>query len=77
MRDTVYINRMPIYITLIALAILLCPGLAVTAADQPRNGMILELNDSILNNSLAAHPFFILDYYEPGCGPCLRVTPSR
>lgn len=77
MRDIVYINRMPIYISLIALAAMLCAGLTLAAADQkPNTNAIIEMNDSILNNTLAEHPFLILDYYEQGCDPCQRMSAS-
>lgn len=33
-------------------------------------GFILEINDSDVNASINGHPFFVLDYYAPGCGPC-------
>ena len=39
----------------------------------PSDGMIPELNDSTVNDTLAMYPFFILDVYEPLCNPCQRM----
>jgi thioredoxin 1 len=73
--DTVYINRLPICSALIVLAALLAPCSATAVADPQSNAsMILELNDSTLNSTLAIYPFFILDCYEPGCDPCQRMN---
>ena len=37
------------------------------------SGLIEELNDSTVNDSIARHPFFVLDVYKPLCNPCERM----
>lgn len=34
---------------------------------------IREMNDSTVNDSIAQHPFFVLDVYKPLCNPCERM----
>jgi len=40
---------------------------------QPSDGMIPELNDSTVNDTMAMYPFFILDVHKPLCDPCQRM----
>ena len=37
------------------------------------SGLIQELNDSTVNDSIAQYPFFVLDVYKPLCNPCERM----
>jgi|GEM_PF-1217312 len=62
------------YLALIALTFELIAATG-SAASQPSfynnsHNFLLELNDSDVNASLSKYPFFVLDYYAPGCGPC-------
>lgn len=44
------------------------------AADaRASSGIILELNDSTVNETIALYPFFVLDVYKPLCNPCQRM----
>ena len=46
---------------------------APSAGEEQACGMILDLNDSTVNESIARHSFFILDVYKPLCNPCERM----
>lgn len=37
------------------------------------SGIILERNDSTVNETIALYPFFVLDVYKPLCNPCQRM----
>ena len=37
------------------------------------SGIVLELNDSTVNETVALYPFFVLDVYKPLCNPCQRM----
>jgi thioredoxin 1 len=37
------------------------------------SGIVLELNDSTVNETIALYPFFVLDVYKPLCNPCQRM----
>ena len=44
------------------------------AADaEASSGIVLELNDSTVNETIALYPFFVLDVYKPLCNPCQRM----
>lgn len=46
-------------------------GLAATSPTNHNSGnFILEINDSVVNATVSEYPFFVLDYYAPGCEPC-------
>jgi thioredoxin 1 len=62
------------YLVLIALMAELIAVIGM-AADQPSyynisRSLKLEINDSDVNATLSKYPFFVLNYYAPGCGPC-------
>lgn len=46
---------------------------AAPATDSPNTVIIQELNDSTVNESIAQHPFFILNVYKKICNPCERM----
>ncbi|RQW76901.1 MAG: hypothetical protein EHM14_15590, partial [Methanothrix sp.] len=45
-------------------------GLAAASPTNHNSGnFILEINDSVVNATVSEYPFFVLDYYAPGCEP--------
>ena len=46
---------------------------AMAANAMDASGLIQELNDSTVNDSIAQYPFFVLDVYRPLCNPCKRM----
>jgi len=73
--DTMQINRISLYLIVIALLSLSDIG-SVLAADQQPNVNLVELNDSTLNGTLAKYPLFILDCNGPGCQSCQKRVNS-
>jgi thioredoxin 1 len=70
----VYIKLIPKYLIIAALLALSVTGSATTATDpQTNTSMILELNDSTVNSTVALYPLFILDVTKSTCGPCMRM----
>lgn len=64
------------YLALIVLTLVMAvTGLAANPPSYYNNSQsfLLELNDSDVNASLSKYPFFVLDYYAPGCGPCVSM----
>lgn len=56
------------------LCALLALSWAASAADASADsGIVLELNDSTVNETIALYPFFVLDVYKPLCNPCQRM----
>lgn len=69
------INLMPKYIAMNVLLALLVAGISLAAIEPQANpSIVIELNDSTLNNSLTLYPFFILEFYKPVCDPCGRMN---
>lgn len=70
-------SRVIIYLLLVSLAAF-SPIIASTAYLQSSsnisNGLIPELNDSIVNSTIAKYPFFALDCYVPWCEPCKEMN---
>lgn len=68
-----YTHRILIYSALIILIIEFIASISL-AADQQRSNdsqsFVIETNDSGLNATISKYPFFVLDYYAPGCEPC-------
>lgn len=56
-----------------ALLVLAMAASAAPATDSPNTVIIQELNDSTVNESIAQHPFFILNVYKKICNPCERM----
>lgn len=45
------------------------------AVENPSNlGVVLELNDSNVNDVLSKYPLFVLDCYDPWCEPCKELN---
>ena len=69
-----YINLITKYLIMTALLALSVAGSATAAMDpQTNTSMVLELNDSTLNSTVALYPLFILDVTKSTCGPCQRM----
>ncbi len=68
------------YLVLIALMaeLIVAIGLAVDQSSyyNSSHGFKLELNDSDVNATLSKYPFFVLDFYIPGCVPCENMDPN-
>jgi thioredoxin 1 len=72
--DAVYINLITKYLIMTALLALSVAGSATAAVDPETNtSLVLELNDSTVNSTVARYPFFILDVTKSTCGPCQRM----
>jgi len=63
-----------LWCVLLALAGAALAASSASAADaMDASGLIQELNDSTVNDSIAQYPFFVLDVYKPICNPCERM----
>ena len=72
-RENMPARRLLRYFILMALTAELVAnmGLAATSFSNHNSGnFLLEINDSVVNTTIGKHPFFVLDYYAPGCMPC-------
>jgi thioredoxin 1 len=70
----VHIKLIPKYLIIAALLALSVAGSATIATDPQANaGVVLELNDSTVDSTVAEYPLFILDVTKSTCGPCQRM----
>jgi thioredoxin 1 len=74
-----HIRRILMYSALIILNVELItyPGLADDQhCSNNSQSFKFETNDSEVNATISKYPFFILDYYAPGCEPCESMNSS-
>ena len=72
-----YNNRIILYLMLVSLAAF-SPIITSAAGQQSSSnssqGVILELNDSLVNSTISKYQFFALDCYAPWCPPCEEMN---
>ncbi|XP_062225674.1 protein disulfide isomerase-like 5-2 [Phragmites australis] len=70
----------PVLFPLLHLLLLLLLPLSVRAAaagdEFPRDGRVIELDESNFERALGAIDFLFVDFYAPWCGHCKRLSPE-
>ncbi|MGA9097444.1 MAG: thioredoxin family protein, partial [Methanotrichaceae archaeon] len=72
-----YNSRIIVYLVLVSL-VAFSPIIASAANQQSSSnssqGLIFELNDSLVNGTISKYPFFVLDCYASWCEPCKEMN---
>ncbi|XBI92348.1 hypothetical protein VPH35_029434 [Triticum aestivum] len=67
----------PLPLLLLLLPLLLAPFSATAAAEEfPRDGKVIDLDDSNFEAALSSIDFLFVDFYAPWCGHCKRLAPE-
>ncbi|KAL6650598.1 hypothetical protein ACP70R_009523 [Stipagrostis hirtigluma subsp. patula] len=67
----------PAMVPLVLLLVLPLSVLAAAAGEEfPRDGRVLELDESNFEAALGAIDFLFVDFYAPWCGHCKRLAPE-
>ena len=68
----------PALLSLILLPLLLLSARDTVAAgeDFPRDGRVIDLDESNFEAALGAIDFLFVDFYAPWCGHCKRLAPE-
>jgi protein disulfide-isomerase A1 len=70
----------PLPLLLLLLPLLLLAAFADTAAaggeEFPRDGKVIDLDDSNFEAALSSIDFLFVDFYAPWCGHCKRLAPE-
>ena len=64
---------------LLLLPLLLLAAFSATAAageEFPRDGKVIDLNDSNFEAALSSIDYLFVDFYAPWCGHCKRLAPE-
>ncbi|KAL6885883.1 hypothetical protein ACP4OV_010144 [Aristida adscensionis] len=67
----------PALLPVLVLLLLPLSSLAAAAGEEfPRDGRVIELDDSNFEAALGAIDFLFVDFYAPWCGHCKRLAPE-
>jgi protein disulfide-isomerase A1 len=67
----------PLLLLLLVLAAFASTAAAAAAGEEfPRDGKVIDLDDSNFEAALSSIDFLFVDFYAPWCGHCKRLAPE-